>query len=42
MIANREIGESGMFAPEDVLDPDLFFDRLAERGITYRISRSLP
>lgn len=39
MIAKGEIGEPGMFAPEDVVDPDLFFDRLGERGIAYRISR---
>jgi lysine 6-dehydrogenase len=42
MIAKGEIAEPGMFAPEDIIDPDLFFDRLRERGITYRISRSRP
>jgi hypothetical protein len=42
MIANGDIAEPGMFAPEDIVDPDLFFDRLRERGITYRISRSRP
>ncbi len=42
MIAKGEIAEPGMFAPEDIIDPDLFFDQLQERGITYRISRSRP
>ncbi len=42
MIAKGEIAEPGMFAPEDIVDPDLFFGRLRERGITYRISRSRP
>ena len=42
MIANGEISEPGMFAPEDIVDPDLFFSRLAERGIAYRVSRSQP
>ncbi|MDP8957493.1 MAG: saccharopine dehydrogenase NADP-binding domain-containing protein [Actinomycetota bacterium] len=42
MIANGDIAEPGMFAPEDVVDPDLFFARLEEREITYQISRSRP
>ena len=42
MIAKGEVAGPGMFAPEDIIDPDLFFDRLRERGITYRISRSRP
>ena len=42
MIANGDITERGMFAPEDVVDPDLFFHRLQERGISYRVSRSRP
>ena len=42
MIASGEVAEAGMFAPEDSVDPDAFFNRLEERGITYRISRSRP
>ncbi|HEX2090282.1 MAG TPA: saccharopine dehydrogenase C-terminal domain-containing protein [Actinomycetota bacterium] len=42
MIAKGDITERGMFAPEDIVDPDLFFARLLERGIDYRISRSRP
>jgi len=26
-----------MFAPEEAVDPDRFFARLAERGMTYRV-----
>ena len=37
MIGRGEISEAGMFAPEDIVDPDLFFDRLAERGISYSV-----
>ncbi len=42
MIAKGEIAEPGMFPPEDIVDPDLFFDRLRQRGITYEVSRSRP
>lgn len=38
MIAAGEVKGPGMFAPEDVVDPDLFFERLAERGIGYTVS----
>jgi lysine 6-dehydrogenase len=37
MIAGGEIAERGMFAPEDIVDPDVFFARLKERGITYSV-----
>lgn len=33
MLGGGEIARPGMFAPEDVVDPDVFFARLAERGI---------
>jgi lysine 6-dehydrogenase len=39
MIAAGEVKGPGMFAPEEAVDPDLFFSRLAERGITYRVQR---
>jgi lysine 6-dehydrogenase len=37
MIAVGEVKGPGMFAPEDAVDPDLFFERLAERGISYSV-----
>jgi lysine 6-dehydrogenase len=39
MVAAGEVRGPGMFAPEEAVDPDLFFARLAERGITYRVHR---
>ncbi len=42
MIGSGEIAEPGMFAPEDIVDPDLFFARLEERGVMYRISSTTP
>jgi len=41
MVAAGEVKGPGMFAPEEAVDPDLFFARLAERGITYQV-RILP
>jgi lysine 6-dehydrogenase len=38
MIGKKDIAKPGMFAPEDVVDPDLFFARLKERGIGYTIT----
>jgi saccharopine dehydrogenase-like NADP-dependent oxidoreductase len=38
MIGKKDIAEPGMFAPEDIVDPDLFFARLKERGIGYTIT----
>jgi lysine 6-dehydrogenase len=38
MIAAGEVRGPGMFAPEEAVDPDRFFDRLAERGIGYTVS----
>lgn len=37
MIVAGEVKGPGMFAPEVAVDADLFFDRLAERGITYGV-----
>lgn len=42
MIGSGEVAEPGMFAPEDIVDPDLFFGRLQERGLGYQVSRSRP
>jgi lysine 6-dehydrogenase len=42
MLGAGEIGEPGMFAPEDVVDPDAFFARLAERGIGYSVTVTNP
>jgi len=38
MLGAGEIADRGMFAPEDVVDPDAFFGRLAERGIGYTVT----
>jgi lysine 6-dehydrogenase len=40
MIGHGEVKGPGMFAPEEVLDPDAFFAQLAERGITNTIAVS--
>ena len=37
MIAAGELSRPGMSAPEEAVDPDLFFQRLAQRGITYAV-----
>ncbi|HYT80572.1 MAG TPA: hypothetical protein VEQ37_15225 [Actinomycetota bacterium] len=37
MIAGGEIDGPGLFAPEDRVNPDLFFQHLADRGITYTL-----
>ncbi len=38
MIAAGEIAKGpGMFAPEEAVDPDRFFARMAERGVTYAV-----
>ncbi|HEY3209673.1 MAG TPA: saccharopine dehydrogenase C-terminal domain-containing protein [Actinomycetota bacterium] len=37
MIAGGEIEGPGLFAPEDAVNPDLFFKHLADRGIHYTI-----
>jgi lysine 6-dehydrogenase len=37
MIVAGEVRGPGMFAPEEAVDPDRFFARLAERGMTYRV-----
>lgn len=38
MVANGEtLGGPGMWIPEQAVDPDLFFARLAERGVTYEV-----
>ena len=37
MVAAGEVRGPGMFAPEEAVDPDLFFARLAERGINYTV-----
>lgn len=37
MIASGEIAEKGMFAPEDVVDPDAFFGHLERRGLRYDV-----
>lgn len=40
MIGNGEIAKGpGMFAPEESVDADLFFARLADRGISYAVRR---
>ena len=38
MIAGGEVKGPGMFPPEKIIDPDLFFERLAERGIRYSVT----
>ena len=39
MIARGEtLGGPGMWIPEHAVDPDLFFGRLAERGVTYSVT----
>jgi lysine 6-dehydrogenase len=38
MIVAGEVRGPGMFAPEDAVDPDRFFARLAERGISYSVA----
>lgn len=40
MIARGETRSPGMFVPGTGLDVDLFFERLAERGITYTVRRA--
>ena len=37
MIGRGEIDRRGMFAPEDVVDPDRFFELLAQRGIRHSV-----
>ena len=37
MVAAGEVKGPGMFAPEEAVDPGLFFTRLAERGITHSV-----
>jgi len=37
MIAGGDVEGPGLFAPEDAVSPDLFFQHLAERGITYTV-----
>lgn len=37
MLGAGEVSEPGMFAPEDVVDPDRFFEHLARRGIGYEV-----
>jgi lysine 6-dehydrogenase len=37
MIGSGEIERPGMFAPEDVVDPDRFFEELGRRGIKFGI-----
>ena len=37
MIASGEVKGPGMFAPEEIVDPDLFFGHLATRGIGYSV-----
>jgi saccharopine dehydrogenase-like NADP-dependent oxidoreductase len=38
MIAAGEVRGPGMFAPEEAVDPDRFFERLAEREIGYTVT----
>ena len=40
MIAAGEVKGPGMFAPEEAVDADRFFERIAERGVTYSVRRS--
>lgn len=37
MIVAGEVRGPGMFAPEEAVDPDRFFERIAERGVTYAV-----
>lgn len=37
MIAAGDVEGPGLFAPESAVDPDLFFEHLADRGITYTL-----
>ncbi len=42
MIGSGEIEQRGMFAPEDVVDADRFFEELARRGIRYTVRSERP
>jgi lysine 6-dehydrogenase len=37
MIVAGEVKGPGMFAPEEAVDADRFFERIAERGVTYTV-----
>ncbi len=42
MISRREITKPGVFAPEDGIDPDLFFQRLAPYAVRYAPHQNRP